>query len=672
MRHFLALLALSLTLSAQGWSQVALTRGPYLQHASSTGITIRWRTNVPKGTWVFYGTSPGDLSNLFVDTKGTEHVATLSGLTPGTKYYYAIGDEDGIRAGGDAQHYFFTAPLVGSEVPVRIWAIGDSGTGGNGTGQAESVRDAYLNSPLSARTDVWLMLGDNAYNIGTDTEYQRAVFNTYPSLLRNTVLWPTFGNHDAYADGGITYFNIFTLPQNGGSGGVASGTENYYSFDHANIHFICLDSQGSLRTPGSPMLTWLAQDLAATSQKWIIAFWHHPPYTKGSHDSDWETELVEMRANALPILEAGGVDLVLSGHSHSYERSFLIDGHYGHSTSLTMEMIKDPGDGRESGNGVYGKEPEPRSGAVYSVCGASGHISGGPLNHPIMVSSLNVLGSLVIDVHGDRLDARYLDNTGVVRDSFSISKAPLVKVSAPIANAAESGPVAGAITLSRTSGLSQPVTIDLGYDGSAVRGGDYLSTPTQVTIPANQMSTTLAITPITDTLAEGPESVIATARSGAGYRVRGTTRSAQVSIADKPGDDWRFRKFGLFANIPLVAGDAADPDHDGFTNLAERAFGFDPLQTSPPLAPSLAGEFLALTFPRSADAGDLTFRVQVAGSVGAWENGSLYSPFGDTPSNAFTTQVARNPGNPEMITVRDNVPVNASPARFIRLEILAP
>lgn len=671
-RAVIATFAVWLALLAVGWSLLTVTRGPYLQRGSPTGVTIRWRTNVASGSWVFYGPAPGNLSNLVVGAAGSEHSVSVTGLAPGTKYYYAIGDEGGIRAGGDAQHFFFTAPPVGAEIPVRIWAIGDSGTGGDGTGRAESVRDAYLTSPTFTHTDVWLMLGDNAYNIGTDAEYQQAVFNTYPSLLRNTVLWPTFGNHDWYSDGGITYFNIFTLPQNAEAGGVASGSEHYYSFDYANIHFVCLDSMDSSRVPGAPMLVWLAQDLAATSQKWIIAFWHHPPYTKGSHDSDWEWELVEMRANVLPILEAGGVDLVLGGHSHSYERSFLIDGHYGPSTSLALEMIKDPGDGRENGNGVYGKDPEPRSGAVYSVCGSSGKISGGALNHPVMVASLNLLGSLVIDVNGDRLDAGFLDSTGVVRDSFSISKAPLVTLSAPIAQAAEAGPVVGAITLSRTRGLGEPVTIGLGYSGSAARGDDYLPTPMLATIPANQMFATFAITPITDTIAEGPESVIATVQGGPGYRVNGTTRSATVSIADKPGDDWRFRKFGLVANIAVIAGDGADPDRDGLTNLAERAFGFDPLEFTPPLAPAMAGDFLALTFPRSADASDLTFRVLVSGSLDAWDYGSVYSPLGDTPSNTFTTEVARTPGDPEIITVRDNVPVHSTPQRFIRLEILAP
>jgi len=88
--------------------------------------------------------------------------------------------------------------------------------------------------------------------------------------------------------------------------------EAYYAFDHGNVHFICLDSEGSSRAPGGAMLTWLQSDLLATGQDWIVAFWHHPPYTKGTHDSDNPADsggrMRDMRENALPILEAGGVE----------------------------------------------------------------------------------------------------------------------------------------------------------------------------------------------------------------------------------------------------------------------------------------------------------------------------------------------------------------------------
>ena len=128
---------------------------------------------------------------------------------------------------------------------------------------------------------------------------------------------PRSGNHDGYTADSASqtgpYYDIFSLPRPGEAGGLASGTEAYYSFDYANIHFICLESFETNRSTSGPMLTWLRNDLASTTQPWIVAFFHHPPYSKGSHDSDTEIELKEMRQNALPILENAGVDLVLSG-----------------------------------------------------------------------------------------------------------------------------------------------------------------------------------------------------------------------------------------------------------------------------------------------------------------------------------------------------------------------
>jgi hypothetical protein len=153
-----------------------------------------------------------------------------------------------------------------------------------------AVRDAYTAFTAQRGTDLWLMLGDNAYPDGTDADYQKAVFEMYPEYLRTAPLWPALGNHDARTASSITqsgvYYSIFTLPTRGQSGGVASGTEAYYAFDHANIHFVCLDSHDSDRSASGAMMQWLKADLANTTRDWIIAYFHHPTYTKGTHDSD--------------------------------------------------------------------------------------------------------------------------------------------------------------------------------------------------------------------------------------------------------------------------------------------------------------------------------------------------------------------------------------------------
>ena len=173
----------------------------------------------------------------------------------------------------------------------------------------------------------------------------------------------------------------------------------------------------------STRMTWLEADLHATDQEWIIAFWHHPPYTKGTHNSDNINDssgrMQDMREIALPILESNRVDLVLSGHSHVYERSYCIRGHYGYSPSFdTNTMVVDGGDGREDGSDAYGAAAP--TGTVYTVCGCSGARGSGSLNHPAMFASMSLNGSVVIDVEGKHLRARFLDDAGRIRDHFTI------------------------------------------------------------------------------------------------------------------------------------------------------------------------------------------------------------------------------------------------------------
>lgn len=417
-----------------------VTRGPYLQIGTPNSTIVRWRTNIATDSRVSYGTTQGSLTiNAGSSTQTTEHEVLISGLSPARKYFYSVGSTTQVLAGNDSTHYFVTSPGASTTSPTRIWILGDSGTA---NANAQAVSNAYLSFTGATHTNLWLMLGDNAYENGTDSEYQAAVFNMYPITLRQSVLWPTIGNHDTAQSSNppasLPYFAMFTLPANAEAGGLASGTEKYYSFDYGNIHFICLDSMTSDRSATGPMATWLRADLASSTRQWTIAFWHHPPYSKGSHNSDTESNLVQMRQTFLPILEEAGVDLVLAGHSHSYERSFLIDGHYGVSSTFTNVMKKDGGSGRADGSGAYNKPtlgPGVHEGAVYAVAGSSGQISGGLLNHPAMFISLNNLGSMVLDINGDTLDAKFLRENGVIADYFRIVKGGVAPVPTPAAPA---------------------------------------------------------------------------------------------------------------------------------------------------------------------------------------------------------------------------------------------
>ena len=168
-----------------------LTRAPYLQMGSSTDVVVRWRSGLPDISRVMLGPDPGDLSTIFdgiVPT--TEHEVALSSLSPNTLYYYAVGSPTETLAGGNEEHFFLTPPPSGTPKPTRIWVLGDSGAGSDG---AVFVRDAYYEftgdapgATSTRHTDLWLMLGDNAYPTGTDQQYQENPHKKYESRDANS------------------------------------------------------------------------------------------------------------------------------------------------------------------------------------------------------------------------------------------------------------------------------------------------------------------------------------------------------------------------------------------------------------------------------------------------------------------------------------------------------
>jgi hypothetical protein len=284
---------------------------------------------------------------------------------------------------------------------------------------ADMTRDAYLKFTGERGTDVWLTVGDNL-----------RMFEIYRKLLMTTPIWPTIGNHDVAdhgRDGLKAYYDALTVPTKGEAGGEPSGTKQYYSFDYSNIHFVCLNSEdGSLKSDGE-MVKWLEKDLASTKALWRIAYFHRPPYTRGRYDSDADGRMGEVRQYVLPVLEKHGVDLVLNGHCHIWQRSGLLNGHYGKSDTITDANKLDSGDGREDGDGVYRKKAGANQGTVYVIAGSSVLGSPEPKEHPALVKGVSKLGTTVIDVDKGRLDVRYLDAEGKTLDYFTIVKTPAEK-----------------------------------------------------------------------------------------------------------------------------------------------------------------------------------------------------------------------------------------------------
>lgn len=454
-KRFLGLSILAIYLSA--FSQT-LQRGPYLQSLTNKSVKIMWRTSDSTYGIVRYGDTPTTLTNVITDTVLTkDHIIQVSGLSANTTYFYSVGYDATILAGGNEQHHFITAPTPGdSTIPFKFWVTGDFGSGN--TNQAK-VRNWFENYLQTNRVTGWLWLGDNAYNNGTDEEYSQKVFSSdfgYDSIFRFLPFYPIPGNHDYNSVNGLEdpaihkgpYFDVVEVFKHAEMGGVPSNTEVYYSYDFGNTHFLALNSEVwrylFLWDLGNPYKTWLENDLKSTNKKFKVAYWHQPPYSMGTHNSDnfWEVNMASMREKVIPMLEKYGVDLILCGHSHNYERSYLINKHYGNSASFNRNtMMVDSSSGNPDSNRTYIKYTygaNKDKGTVYGVIGNSSKSSTeNGLMHPVMYKKYmgnDAVGSMILEVNGSELTASFYKDNGEVFDKFRIIKKDSVAVISGIKN----------------------------------------------------------------------------------------------------------------------------------------------------------------------------------------------------------------------------------------------
>ncbi len=420
---FFAVVALARLIQVAAGNFYSGVRTPYIQEMASDRVVLRWQTEQAEQGVVRFGAHIPFENEVSERRSRKEHEVVLTGLQAGTHYFYQIGPDNNVLYGG-SDYWFDTAPIVGGE-SARIWVLGDPGYANP---VQDHVRDAMLNwveqhpRPGKAAADLILTTGDNAYSSGTNKQYQHGFFTPYGKLFRNIPVWPAYGNHDSRR---WAFFKVFTLPEQGESGGVASGTEHYYSFDYANMHVVMLDSQDSSLRESGAMMTWLKQDLAANTRTWVITVFHHPPYTHGSHNSDDPKDsggrMRDMREHFLPVLEAAGVDLVMSGHSHMYERSGLMKCHYGFSNTLKPSMILQAAKGLDSYQ-KHSQHAGAYEGTVYAVVGSSEKVDDGPLDHPAMTVARHEAGSLMIDVNGNSLTGEFINQDQKVTDRFTIQK----------------------------------------------------------------------------------------------------------------------------------------------------------------------------------------------------------------------------------------------------------
>jgi hypothetical protein len=214
----------------------------------------------------------------------------VSGVAPGSAIITATS---GTKSG--------TSSVTVTSVPTGSVTF----VGAGDIASCSSTGDEATANLLDGISGTVFTLGDNAYESGTATEFANCYDPTWGRHKTRT--WPSPGNHEYNTPGATGYYGYF---------GAAAGdpAKGYYSYDLGDWHVIVLNSSIA-HDASSTQVTWLTNDLAASSKSCTVAYWHHPRFSSGSgHGNDPSVQPF------WDALYAANADLVLSGHDHDYER----------------------------------------------------------------------------------------------------------------------------------------------------------------------------------------------------------------------------------------------------------------------------------------------------------------------------------------------------------------
>ena len=249
---------------------------------------------------------------------------------------------------------------------LRFAVIGDTGSGSRQQSQLGELMFQYR---AVFPYEFVLMMGDNLYGGETPKDFEKKFSDPYKKLLDSKVkFYATLGNHDLALQVNYANFNM-------------NGKE-YYRIKKGSVAFYSLNSNYM----DQKQVKWLEDELAKDTSDWKVCFFHHPPYSSAKkHGSDDQLrEVVE------PIFIKYGVNVVLTGHDHVYER------------------IK------------------PQKGIYYFVSGAGGKLRTGDINSssPLTEKSYDRdLHFMLFEVAGDQMYFQAISRTGETIDSGVIARA---------------------------------------------------------------------------------------------------------------------------------------------------------------------------------------------------------------------------------------------------------
>jgi hypothetical protein len=289
-------------------------------------------------------TQPSSSTNSFGVASGS-----LSSSQAGNKIVTAT-------AGGVALTHSDTVTVLNPGTSVVLVGAGDIAKCGKQDDEATAgLVTGVLNSTPGAEV---ITLGDNVYEDGTTSEFATCYDPSW-GVFKN-VTHPSAGNHDYNTTGAVPYYNYF-----GAAAGPAG--QGYYSYDFGAWHVIVLNSEIST-SANSPQLQWLQTDLAAHSNVCTLAYFHQPLYSSVGGSTGTTGATISSIRPFWDALYAAGVDLVLNGHRHVYERLARMapDGTPDPTNGIREIIV---GTGGDSGGDLTNIFPtsEVREGRTYGV-----------------------------------------------------------------------------------------------------------------------------------------------------------------------------------------------------------------------------------------------------------------------------------------------------------------
>ncbi|MFC2116917.1 metallophosphoesterase [Bacteroidota bacterium] len=349
-------------------------KGPYLQNPLMDGMTIMWESEELESGEVRYGETEklGESTGEYHKTK--IHQVMLSGLKPQTIYYYQV-----VTGNRKSEiHSFSTA--VEKDSPFSFIAYGDNK---NGPFNHEKV----ANLALTKDPNFAIHNGDLVNRGGVYVQWEKLFFNPIRHLISHVPIYTVIGNHEDMSD---NYFSFFCPP---------CDTLAYYSIDYGNAHVIILNTEEESMFDSPNQVKWLIDDLESNQDAtWKFVVFHVPPFTSGGNY--YSGSRVEVKDLLVPIFQKYGVDMVLSGHDHHYERSFPI--------------------GSKSDN----------SAITYIVCGNGGTPMRYNSPREWTLYSERVFGFTLINIDGSKMHFQSISIDDRVIDEFTLDKADPASVAA--------------------------------------------------------------------------------------------------------------------------------------------------------------------------------------------------------------------------------------------------